>query len=175
MTDRNLTSIDIVSYAKRCDRRSFGCGKPDLDEWLKTQASQQEQTGNTRTFLAVRLSTEQVVGYYATTTYRLELDEAALAYGAGKRRYPIPAGLLARLAVDERWQGKGLGVRLLMHALAQVARASHSVGFEVLVVHAIDPDAVTFYAQAGFTRFEDHPLHLFMPVTHLRATIEFDY
>ncbi len=164
-------TIEIVSYAKRFDRRPFRCGKPELDEWLKTQASGQEQRGNTRTFLAVQAATGRVVGYYATTTYRLELDEAALAYGAGKRRYPVPAVLLARLAVDKRWQGRGLGVKLLVHALTEVARASQSVGFEVLVVHAIDPDAVTFYAQAGFTRFEDHPLHLFMPVRHLRATV----
>lgn len=40
------------------------------------------------------------------------------------------------------------------------------------MVHAIDKDAVTFYAQSGFTRFEDHDLHLFMPVKNLLATLE---
>jgi hypothetical protein len=39
-------------------------------------------------------------------------------------------------------------------------------------MHAIDPDAVTFYAKAGFTRFDDHPLRLFMPVKHLLHTLD---
>jgi predicted N-acetyltransferase YhbS len=88
-------------------------------------------------------------------------------YGVGKRPYPIPAVLLARLAVDEGSQGSGVGSRLLFHSLSQIAEASRHVGFEVVVVHAIDPDAVTFYAQRGFTRFEDHALHLFMPVNDM--------
>jgi len=95
-------------------------------------------------------------------------------YGVGRRAYPIPALLLARLAVDVRSQGSGVGSELLLHALRQIAAASRHVGFEVVVVHAIDKDAVTFYAQRGFTQFEDHDLHLFMPVKNLVATLE-DY
>ena len=90
--------MEILAFDRRFDRSAFSCGKPDLDDWLKTQAGQQEQANNTRTFLAVDGS--KVIGYYATTTYRLGLDEAAEMYGVGKRAYPIPAVLLARLAVD---------------------------------------------------------------------------
>jgi predicted N-acetyltransferase YhbS len=93
-------------------------------------------------------------------------------YGVGKRRYPVPAVLLARLAVDTGFQGCGVGSRLLLHALSQIAEASRHVGFEVVVVHAINKDAVTFYAQRGFTQFEDHDLYLFMPVKNLLATLE---
>lgn len=79
--------------------------------------------------------------------------------------------LLARLAVDGSFQGRGIGSKLLLHALSQIAAASQHVGFEVVVAHAIDRDAVTFYAQRGFTQFEDHDLHLFMPVKNLLATL----
>lgn len=161
--------MEIVAFSREFDRSRFQCGKPDLDDWLKTRAGQQDRTNNTRTFLAVEES--RVIGYYATTAYRLGLDEAAQMYGVGKRAYPIPAVLLARLAVDEEFQGKGVGESLLVHALTEIARASRSVGFEVVVVHAIDPGAVTFYARSGFTRFEDHELHLFMPVKNLLATL----
>jgi hypothetical protein len=57
----------------------------------------------------------------------------------------------------------------IRRALAEKCRY---VGFEVVVVHAIDSDAVAFYAQRGFTQFEDHELHLFMPVKNLLATLE---
>jgi predicted N-acetyltransferase YhbS len=162
--------VEIVAFGRRFDRSSFSCGKPGLDDWLKRQAGQQERANNTRTFLAVEGL--KVIGYYATTTYRLGLDEAAAMYGVGRRAYPIPALLLARLAVDTGSQGCGVGSQLLLHALRRIAAASRHVGFEVVVVHAIDKDAVTFYAQRGFTRFEDHDLHLFMPVKNLLATLE---
>jgi predicted N-acetyltransferase YhbS len=161
--------VEISAFHRSFDRTSFSCGKPDLDNWLKMQASQQERTSNTRTFLAVEDS--KVIGYYATTAYRLGLDEVAEMYGAGKRAYPIPAVLLARLAVDASFQGQGIGSELLFHALSQIAEASRHVGFEVVVVHAIDKDAVTFYAQRGFMQFQDHELHLFMPVKNLLATL----
>lgn len=162
--------METVAFNRGFDRSRFRCGKPELDDWLKTKAGQQERSNNTRTFLAVE--DERIVGYYATTSYQLGLDAAAAIFGLGKRRYPIPAVLLARLAVDEEFQGHGVGKTLLVHALTEIARASRSVGFEVVVVHAIDKEAVTFYAQAGFTRFEDNDLHLFMPVKNLLATLE---
>jgi predicted N-acetyltransferase YhbS len=162
--------MEIVSFDRRFDRRSFSCGKPDLDDWLKTKAGQQERANNTRTFLAV--DGLNVIGYYATTTYRLGLDEAAEMYAVGKRTYPVPAVLLARLAVDTSVQGRGIGSKLLFHAPSQIAEASRHVGFEVVVVQAIDREAVAFYAQRGFTQFEDHELHLFMPVKKLLATLE---
>lgn len=162
--------MEIVAFGRSFDRTSFSCGKHDLDQWLKTQAGQQERAGNTRTFLAVEGT--KVIGYYSTTAYQLGLDEAAEMYGVGKRRYPVPAVLLARLAVASSFQGYGTGSRLLIHALGQIAEASRHVGFEIVVVDAIDRDAVTFYSQRGFTQFEEHELRLFMTVKDLLATLE---
>jgi predicted N-acetyltransferase YhbS len=162
--------VEIIRFVKSFERDRFDCGKAELNEWLRVQAGQQERADNTRTFLAIE--TDEIVGYYATTTYRLELDEVAKAYGAGKRRYPVPAVLLARLAVDLRSQGQGVGARLLVHALTEIARASESVGFEIVVVHAIGSEAVTFYARYGFQQFADEPLHLFMTTKALRATVQ---
>jgi predicted N-acetyltransferase YhbS len=160
--------VEIVPFNKGFDRRSFSCGKPDMDDWLKTKAGQQERANNTRTFLAVDGS--KVIGYYATKAYEVGLDEVAEMYGVGRRAYPIPAVLLARLAVDAGFQGQKIGSLLLLHALSEIAEASRHIGLEVVVVDAIDRDAVTFYAQRGFTQFQDHELRLFMPLKDLLAT-----
>lgn len=161
----------ITGYSKAYSRAGFACGKPELDEWLKTQATQHEKSGNTRTFLAVSSDDAAVVGFYSTTAYRLDLNEAAVAFGAGMNRFPIPAVLLARLAVDHRFQGQGIGAMLLVHAFREVARASTSVGFEMLVVHAINSRAAGFYANAGFTRYHDASLHLYIPLKDLLAAV----
>lgn len=161
--------MEIVPFVRSFDRARFDCGKPDLNDWLRRQAGQQERADNTRTFFAIE--SDEIVGYYATTTYRLDLGEAALMLMDVKRRYPIPAVLLARLAVDKRVQGRGVGAHLLVHALREFARASEAIGFEVVVVDAIDPEAVTFYARFGFQQFRGAPLRLFLTTRDLRATV----
>lgn len=167
-------TIEVRPYDRGLVKKAsgFSCGHPDLDDWLRMQAGQQERRNNTRTFLAVIPGGDQVVGYYATTTYRIEPDDESVEFGAGHRPYPIPAVLLARLAVDRHWSGCGIGRQLLVDALMRVAEASRAVGFELVVVDAIDDRAVTFYARYGFTRFEGHPRKLFLPTKHLLATLE---
>ncbi|MEK4240516.1 GNAT family N-acetyltransferase [Janibacter sp. FSL W8-0316] len=98
--------------------------------------------------------------------------EVARLHGSPRRRYPIPAVLLARLAVDERSAGRGVGRQLLVHALRGFVTASRQVGFEMVVVHAFDVDAVTFYTTHGFTPFADNPMHLFLTTKELRATFD---
>jgi predicted N-acetyltransferase YhbS len=56
----------------------------------------------------------------------------------------ISIAVLARLAVSEEHQGKGLGSALLKNALLSVISAGQSVAFSGVVVHAIDDDAVNF-------------------------------
>lgn len=166
-----MRRVDIVSFNPALDRTGFRCGHADLDDWVKTQAGQQERRDTTRTFLAIDPAHEGVAGYYATTTYRVDLDEAAQIFGVGKRRYPIPAVLLARLAVDSRCTGRGIGRQLLLHALEGIAGASRNVGFELVVVHAIDADAAAFYAKHGFTRVADQDRYFFITTASLRATL----
>lgn len=160
--------MDVVPFNSRIDRSNFRCGKPDLDDWIARYAGQSERRNTTRTFLA--LDGGELVGYYALRVYELDLDETAAAFGVGVRRYPVPAILLARLAIAEEVQGLRFGARLLADALQRIVAASESVGFEVVVVEAVDTQAAAFYQRFGFTRFEDDPLHLFVPVHSLRLT-----
>ncbi len=159
--------FEIVPFNKGYRRDEFQCGNDELDYWLQTRAGQQERRHNTRTFLAI--ADGRIIGYYASTTYQLDIDEAA-AYGSGTRRYPMPAILLARLAVDEASAGHHVGRRLVVQFLREMARLSQSVGFEIVLVHAIDRDAASFYARCGFVPFADHPEKLFITTRDLRRT-----
>lgn len=104
---RHSFTVEVRPFDRSLVKKaaSFSCGQPDLDEWLRHHAGQQERRNNTRTFLGVLPGSDQVIGYYATTTYRIEPDDTSVEYGAGHHRYPIPAVLLARLAVDHHWRG----------------------------------------------------------------------
>ena len=78
--------------------------------------------------------------------------------------------LLAKLAVSESAQGRGVGSLLLFDAMSRLLEVSMSIGFEVIVVDAIDHDASAFYRRFGFTAFEDDDLHLFLTTKSLRLT-----
>ena len=167
---REIPEPDIVPFDRRYERAGFSCGEPGLDEWLVRYSGQSERKHTTRTFLAVDHVSNTVLGYYATTAIEIQPDSTGRTSASGKRRYPMPAILIARLAVDRAAQGRGLGGILLTDALCRILEASKSVGFEVVVVDAIDLDASTFYRRYGFTPFADDELHLFMTTKTLRAT-----
>lgn len=162
--------FEIIAFNKGYDRSAFDCGRDDMNEWLRVRAGQQERSNNTRTFLAI--SDGRIIGYYASLAYQLGADEVSTSMGMGNRPYPMPVVLLARLAVAVDAQGHNLGRRLLLHFLKDMVEVSRRVGFEAVVVHALDHQAATFYLKCGFRPFLDKPLELFMTTKDLRRTFE---
>ncbi len=63
---------------------------------------------------------------------------------------PIPAVILARLAVSESYQGQGLGSSMMRDAVQRVVQSAESIGVRVMLVHAISQDAKNFYKYFGF-------------------------
>lgn len=127
----------------------FRCGDESLDRWLRKRAAKNEEEGGTRTFVVCRSGTREVVGYYALATGGLLPKEAT---GRVRRNMPapIPVVILCRLAVDERYHGRGIGKGLVRDAILRTLRAAESVGVRALLVHAIDDRAAKFYRVCGF-------------------------
>ncbi len=69
-------------------------------------------------------------------------------------RYPVPVLRLARLAVDERARGQGVGSMLLRAVLALAQQMAGEVGCAGVLVDA-KPDATAFYAKLGFVHLDD--------------------
>jgi predicted N-acetyltransferase YhbS len=63
---------------------------------------------------------------------------------------PIPAIILARLAVDQSCQGQGLGYSLLPDGLLRCQAAAGYIGAKVILVHALSDKAKAFYEYFGF-------------------------
>ena len=68
----------------------------------------------------------------------------------GLARHPIPVLLLARLAVDARFRGEGLGTQLVRDAALLTAKLSKLVGIRALIVDAKDERARQFYERLNF-------------------------
>src|SRR3977135_1102770 len=92
-------------------RNAFDSGVQALNEYLKQYALQNQKKNAARTYVATRGN--RVVGYYSLAYGSVALDEAPASVKAGLAKYPIPAMLLARPAVDSGERGQGLGAALL--------------------------------------------------------------
>ena len=87
-----------------------------------------------------------------------------------KHQSSTSGGLIARLAVDNRYKKKCFGERLLIDALRKLLAASDSVAFPVVIVDAKD-GAIQFYKRFGFQVFQYSENKLFITITDVRASL----
>jgi len=134
------------------------CGEPTLDEWLCRCARNAAGQG-TRTYLLVAEPGNQVAGYFAVAPHLLGRggEPKSVTRGAPQR---IPAILLAKLALDERLHGRGLGSELLIHALGTIIAAARTAGGRIVIVDAIDEAARAFYRAHDFRGVPSNPHRL---------------
>lgn len=154
------------------DIEEFDCGVESLNSWLRKHAAQARAVGSAQTYVVEDSEQERVVGFHAVTATSVAHEQATPRAARGMPRHPIPAALLARLAVDKNLQGHGIGALLLRDAMLRTLNAAESVGIRVLLVHAIDDDARTFYERHGFEASPTDPLNLQMLMKDIRAAVD---
>ena len=151
----------------------FDCGEPALDEWLKRHARGAQASGSARVFVSTLEDRETVVGYYALAAAQVAPEDATERARKGQpRARPVPAILLARLAVDRAHQRAGLGRSLLQDFLLRCLDAAEAIGARVLLVHAKHDLAKAWYLQYGFEESPTDPLHLMMLLKDVRAFLQ---
>ncbi|SBS77687.1 GCN5-related N-acetyltransferase [uncultured Mycobacterium sp.] len=153
--------------SKAHDRTGFESGATELDEWLQKYSWQNQRANNATTY--VTTFDGRVVGYYAITVAGYERSAAPEAI-AKRAPESVPCFLLARLAVDVEWQGRGLGWGLLENGIRRALTLTQSVAAPALLVHARDDTARDFYLHhAEFQPSPVDPLHLFLPMKAIAA------
>lgn len=140
----------------------FRCGRPLLERWLLSSALAADRAGTARTF--VWRDGRQVVAYFSLCPHELRRETLprGLAHGAPNS---IPSILLARLALHEELQGRGLGAQLLVDALGRAVSAVSAAGGRFIVVDALDRAAAEFYEHHGFRRLPAVDQRLVMKAT----------
>jgi GNAT superfamily N-acetyltransferase len=158
----------IERLAKSHERSQFACGRPLLDDWLKTRAGQFDRRDLARTFVAVAPGESYVLGYYALASHRVRFDALPDDQARGLPKIDVPVILLGRLAVDQSTRGKGLGSLLLIDALRRALQVSAEVGIRAVEVDALDEQARSFYLKYDFVTLLDDPNHLYLPIHVIR-------
>lgn len=167
----SMTASDLrIERLERTHVRDrFECGVQPLDIFLRTLVSQYEKRNLGRTYVAVRGTDPQVLGYYTISSGAVAFETLPPEGAKKLPRHPVPVVLIARLAVDRSAQGQRLGEKLLTDALARSVDLSGKLGIHAVVVDAIDQKAKAFYEKYQFTPLLDAELHLYLPVATIAA------
>ncbi len=170
-------AVEIRPLAREDDRSGFSCGDADLDRFFEHFAGQNQF----KLHLAVSyvaVIDARIVGFATVAPSSIERETVPNAR-LRKRlpSYPLPILRLARLGVDVRAQGLGIGKALLQHVLKLAIDQRDRPGCVGVVTDA-KPAARTFYAGLRFQPLEGvreglliaEPLPMFLGIETIAAT-----
>ena len=154
-----ISSPEIITKDHHIE--GFTSGEDSLDHWLKRKALKNLANSASRTYVVH--NNYNVSGYYCMSTGSIECNKVP---GKIKRNMPnpIPLMVLGRLAVDIKYQGKGIGRGLLKDAVLRTYTISQKVGVKALLVHALTDSAKHFYKRFGFIESPIEEMTLFLPM-----------
>jgi GNAT superfamily N-acetyltransferase len=147
--------------AQAHDLNGFSCGEPLMDDWLWRRALGNQTSGASRTYVVTEpgstAGTGRVIGYYALAAGAVARAEAPPKVRRNMPE-PIPVLVLCRIAVDEEWQGRGIGWSLLLDAVRRTLQVAEIAGVRALLVQALNTKVADFYASADFRPSPVRPL-----------------
>ncbi len=158
---RKLTASDLVA--------GFDCGQPALHQFPQRFALLNQKANSAQTYVCCQDGA--VVAFYSLAVGSVGAQDAPARVLKGLARHPVPVMILARLAVDQHHQGRGLGKAMLKDALLRTAQAAEIAGMRCLLVHAKDDAAKRWYSAWEFEPSPTDPYHLFLLLKDLKALL----
>jgi GNAT superfamily N-acetyltransferase len=149
------------------DLSQFDCGKPALNDWLRTYALANQARGFTR--VMVVHDDGRVVGYYGLAPTAVSASIVSRKIRTGRPPDPIPCILFGQLAVDLAFVGRGIGSALLRHALERCVDAAERIGGRAVIVRAIDREAEEYWRSCDFLASSADPSLLFRSIDDIAA------
>lgn len=164
-----IRTLRVEPLGSHHDRGAFSCGAEELDDYLRRRASQDQKRNVAQVFVTADEPGRRVIGFYTLSTLSIDLGHLPDDLARRLPKYSeIPAALLGRLAVDQNFQGQGVGEHLLIDALTRVCSVADDIAIFAVIVDARDSRAATFYEGYDFVRLPNSPHRLFLPTATIR-------
>jgi GNAT superfamily N-acetyltransferase len=169
-------AIVIRRLEEHDEVENFDCGDDALNNYLKRHAwTNQQKSSIGVSYVALDEDAPRtVLGYFTLAMASVPRDSFPKKYVRGLPPYDLPLILLARLAVDRRFAGRGLGRALISEALRISLRVADEVGCRCIITDAYR-DRVSWYARYGFVPIEGAaagPQRMFLDLRTVRAALQ---
>src|SRR5579862_9506772 len=137
------------------DTANFDCGDAPLNNYLNKYAwVNQDKSSIGVTYVAVdEAAPHAVLGYFTIAMSSVPRQAFPQKYVRCLPPYDLPLILSARLGVDQRFAGKGIGHALISEAFRISLRVSAEVGCRCVITGAYR-DRIRWYARYGFIPIE---------------------
>jgi predicted GNAT family N-acyltransferase len=162
----------VEQLSSHHDVNSFDCGQHPLNYFIRRYAATNQAARISKTYVAVEQRSSAVIsgpilGYYTLSLLSISRDDLPPDLVARLPKYPVPAAILGRLAVDKKLHGQGLGRFLLFDSFEKVVDASQHMPIYALIVDAMFDHLIPWYKKYGFKEFPNIARRLFISVETL--------
>ena len=156
-----------LSIAKSHNRTRFQSGQDEVDAWLKKAAfqSQKKHLSSTKVLLD---SENHIVGYYTLATSQVDFSDLPIEVAKSLPNRQLPVAVLAWLGIDQSFQGRGIGKRLLATALKDCHDAAESFAFVAVLLDCVDVPSKEYYEHFDFAELSGYPMRLYLPFKLLK-------
>ena len=157
----------VVPISPLHDRKSFNCGKRSMNDFLVG-------CGLSEAFGATWVLVSEPHSHTILAYYTIWPDPQVLG-GDGYDDHEIEATVitLERIAVDKRYQRRGIARFILARIILQTVTAAEAYAVDALHLYALDEDAKRYYMhlELGFAEASPGSRHLLLPVATMRKAI----
>ncbi|WCP12268.1 hypothetical protein sphantq_00665 [Sphingobium sp. AntQ-1] len=140
------------------NRYAFDCQREPLNRWFWDHAWQDQETDIARTHVAADPATGNIIGFASLSAAEIK-REPPPSDGIEPQIWltALPAVLLGRLAINQRYQGLGHARSLMRFALASAVSFSSNIGCFCMLTHPLDDQVRTFLRTFGFEEIPGDP------------------
>lgn len=163
-------SYQIRPLDASADTANFQCGREPLDNYIRRYASQDVRRNVARVFVASpKHDPLQLAGFFTLSAGSVSCSSLPASLAKKLPHYPVPVALIGRLAVDSKFQGKGLGSILLADACQKISQASTVLAVAGIIVDAKDDKASAFYKHFGFIQLQGQADRMLLPASAFQS------
>lgn len=154
------SELSMVPLDKNYNIFSFKCASSELNDFLNNDALADQDNMISRTGLCFWKN--ELVGFVALVADTIEAK--AVIDGLEHYEYrKYPGVKIARLAVDSRFERRGIGTYLLAAAIGKTLAVCESVGCRYILVDS-KKNSIGFYQKNGFKLVEKYKNREFVPM-----------
>lgn len=161
----------VELLTKSHNRKMFLSGQEQVDAWLK-QSALQSQTKHLSSTKVLLDADDELVGYYTLATSQVDFSDLPGDVAKSLPQRPLPVVILAWLGVDSKFQGQGIGQRLLATALRDCYDASQTFAFIAVILDCVDASSKEFYQRFDFSELPGYPMRLYIPFKMLERMVK---